>query len=144
LRSASVSAGYDRKLFKFFQTFYYTRAVTLLPSLAAFAEPGGKEAGTLRGSQWNPSVFVGDRESGLFAGASLFFDFENRRAIGTQPLISSIYSLGYAYDCCSLAVQYYTFNVGVRRENRLAFSFRLNGIGTVGTQDYGVGARGLR
>jgi len=144
LRSASVSAGYDRKLFKFFQTFYYTRAVTLMPSLAAFAGSDGKEAGTLRGSQWNPSLFLGDRDKGLFAGASLFFDFENRRQIGAQPLISSVYSLGYAYDCCSLAVQYYTFNVGVRRENRLAFSFRLNGIGTIGTQDYGVGPRELR
>jgi LPS-assembly protein len=144
LRSASVSAGYDRKLFKFFQTVYYTRAVTLMPSLVAFAGADGKEAGTLRGSQWNPSLFLGDRDKGVFAGASLFFDFENRRQAGAQPLISSVYSLGYAYDCCSLAVQYYTFNVGVRRENKLAFSFRLNGIGTIGTQDYGVGSRGLR
>jgi LPS-assembly protein len=144
LRAASLSAGYDRRLFKFFQTFYYTRAVTLMPSLAAFADSRGKEAGTLRGSQWNPSLFLGDRERGLFAGASLFFDFQNRREIGAQPLISSVYSAGYAYDCCSLAVQYYTFNVGVRRENRLAFSFRLNGIGTIGTQDYGVGRRELR
>jgi LPS-assembly protein len=144
LRSASVSAGYDRKLFKFFQTLYYTRAVTLMPSLVAFAGADGKEAGTLRGSQWNPSLFLGDRDKGVFAGASLFFDFENRRQAGAQPLISSVYSLGYAYDCCSLAVQYYTFNVGVRRENKLAFSFRLNGIGTIGTQDYGVGSRGLR
>lgn len=144
LRSASFSGGYDRKLFKFFQTFYYTRAVTLMPSLAAYANASGKETGTLRGSQWNPSIFLGDRDRGVFTGASLFFDFQNRRAIGAKPLISSVYSLGYAYDCCSLAVQYYTFNVGVRRENRLAFSFRLNGIGTIGTQDYGIGTRGLR
>lgn len=144
LRSASVSAGYDRRLIKFFQTFYYTRAVTLMPSLAAYADPNGKETGTLRGSQWNPSLFLGDRDKGFFTGASLFFDFQNRRSIGARPLISSVYSLGYAYDCCSLAVQYYTFNVGVRRENRLAFSFRLNGIGTIGTQDYGTGTRGLR
>jgi len=144
LRAASVSAGYDTKLLKLFQTFYYTRAVRLIPSLAAYSDSNGREAGTLRGSQWNPALFVGDRDSGLFAGASLFFDFQNRRAAGVQPLISSIYTLGYSYDCCSLAVQYYSFNVGVRRENRLAFSFKLNGIGTIGTQDFGIGTRELK
>lgn len=144
LRAAAVSAGYDTKLFKLFQTFYYTRAVRLIPALSSYANPNGRESGTLRGSQWNPALFVGDRDSGLFAGASLFFDFQNRRVSDVQPLISSIYTLGYSYDCCSLAVQYYGFNVGVRRESRLAFSFRLNGIGTIGTQDFGIGTRELK
>jgi hypothetical protein len=40
-----------------------------------------------------------------------------------------------------LALQYYTFNVGVRHENRVAFSFRLNGIGTFGTEQFGQGLR---
>jgi hypothetical protein len=40
-----------------------------------------------------------------------------------------------------VAIQFYTFNVGVRNENRLSFSFRLNGIGTVGTEQYGQGLR---
>ena len=58
-----------------------------------------------------------------------------------SPLISSLYTLGYAYDCCALAVQFYTFNVGVRNENRFVFSFRLNGIGSFGTEQYGQGLR---
>ena len=126
---------------KLFQTFYYTRAVSLVPSLAAYADPNGKEAGTLRGSQWSPSVFIGDRDRGLYGGASLFFDFENRRETRTSPMISSLYTLGYAYDCCSVAVQYYMFNVGVRRENRFVFSFKLNGIGAFGTEQFGQGLR---
>ncbi|MEP6947312.1 MAG: LPS assembly protein LptD [Acidobacteriota bacterium] len=141
LRSLSATIGYDTKLLKFFQTFYYTRAVTLMPSLAQYANPAGKEAGTLRGEQWSPSIFVGNREHGLYGGASLFFDFENRRAAKLTPLISSLYTLGYAYDCCSIAVQYYTFNVGVRQENRWSFSFRLNGIGAFGTEQFGQGLR---
>jgi hypothetical protein len=40
-----------------------------------------------------------------------------------------------------MAVQFYTFNVGVRNENRLVFSFRLNGIGSFGTEQYGQGLR---
>ncbi len=141
LRNISATIGYDTKLLKIFQTFYYTRAVDLAPSLQQFGNSFGKEAGTQRGSQWNPSVFLGDRNKGIFGGVSLFFDFQNRRATRGSPLISSLGTIGYAYDCCSLVVQHYTFNVGVRRENRFVFSFRLNGIGAFGTEQFGQGLR---
>ncbi len=141
VRDLSATVGYDTKLLKIFQTFYYTRAVTLAPSLQQFTNAAGKEAGTLRGSQWSPSIFLGDRDKGFYGGASLFFDFENRRALRFTPLISSLYTAGYAFDCCAVTAQYYTFNVGVRQENRFVFSFRLNGIGTFGTQQIGQGFR---
>lgn len=141
LRAVSATVGYDSPLVKFFQTFYYTRAVTLIPSLAQYSNPEGKEPGTLRGSQWSPSIFLGNRDRGLYGGTSLFFDFQNRRVARQTPLISSLFTLGYASDCCSAAVQFYTFNVGVRKENRLVFSFRLNGIGSFGTEQFGQGLR---
>ncbi len=141
LRAISATVGYDSSFLKLFQTFYYTRAITLIPSLAQYAAPGGKEAGTLRGSQWSPSLFVGNREHGLYGGASFFFDFENRRALGQSSRISTLYTVGYAYDCCSLSLQYYTFNVGVRKENKFVFAFRLKGIGSFGTEQYGQGLR---
>lgn len=141
LRAISATVGYEKPLLKIFQTFYYTRAVTLVPSLAQFTNAEGKEAGTLRGSQWSPAIFLGNRDKGLYGGTSLFFDFHNRRAASLSPLISSLYTLGYAYDCCALALQFYTFNVGVRNENRIIFSFRLNGIGSFGTEQYGQGMR---
>jgi LPS-assembly protein len=141
LRDISATVGYDTKFLKIFQTFYYTRAVTLIPSLQQFADANGKEAGTLRGSQFSPAVFIGNRDRGFYGGTSLFFDFENRRAGRNSPLISSLFTLGYAYDCCSVTAQYYTFNVGVRRENRFVFSFKLNGIGTFGTEQFGQGLR---
>lgn len=141
LRTVSATIGYDTPLVKFFQTFYYTRAIDLVPSLAQYADSKGKEPGTLRGSQWSPSVFVGNRDKGLYGGASVFFDFENRRATRLSPLISSLYTLGYSGDCCGMAIQYYTFNVGARNENRIVFSFRLNGIGTFGTEQFGQGLR---
>ena len=165
VRAISATVGYESPMLKIFQTFYYTRAVNLIPSLAATIPLGGvaaaaadgvalsgpdgipiipstvKEPGTLRGSQWSPSIFVGNRSKGLYAGASVFLDFENRRAARLSPLISSLYTVGYAYDCCSMAVQFYTFNVGARNENRLLFSFRLNGIGAFGTEQFGQGLR---
>jgi LPS-assembly protein len=141
LRDISATVGYDTPLVKIFQTFYYTRAVTLIPSLAQYATVAGKEPGTLRGSQWSPSVFLGNRQRGPFGGASIFFDFENRRASERSPMISSLFTAGYAFDCCAVTAQYYTFNVGARFENRLTFGFRLNGIGSVGTEQFGQGIR---
>ncbi len=137
LRAISTSFGVNKPLFQVFQSFYYTRAIHLLPSLAQFADARGNEPGTLRGSQWSPSVFLGNRESGLFGGASFFFDFQTRPGSGNRSLISSTVTLGYTWDCCAVTVQNYTFNVGVRQENRVVFSFRLNGIGTFGTEQIG-------
>jgi len=78
-----------------------------------------------------------NRESGLFGGASYFFDFQKRPGRENRSLISSTMTLGYSWDCCALTAQYSTFNVGLRKENRVVFAFRLNGIGTFGTEQIG-------
>ena len=137
IRALSTTFGINRPLVQAFQSFYYTRAVELVPSLAQFADARGKEPGTLRGSQWSPSIFLGNRERGLFGGASFFFDFQTRPGSNGRSLISSTVTVGYSWDCCAVTAQNYTFNVGVRQENRMVFSFRLNGIGTVGTEQIG-------
>ncbi|HKY28095.1 MAG TPA: LPS assembly protein LptD [Pyrinomonadaceae bacterium] len=137
LRALSTTFGINKPLIQAFQSFYFTRAIELIPSLAQFADARGVEPGTLRGSQWSPSIFLGDRERGLFGGTSFFFDFQTRPDRGNSSLISSTVTLGYTWDCCAVTAQNYTFNVGVRRENRVVFSFRLNGIGTFGTEQIG-------
>jgi len=137
LRAISTTFGINRALIQAFQTFYYTRAVELVPALAQFADARGQEPGTLRGSQWSPSAFLGNRERGLFGGASFFFDFQTRPGRGNNSLISSTVTVGYSWDCCAVTAQNYTFNVGLRKENRVVFSFRLNGIGTFGTEQIG-------
>jgi len=137
IRAFSTSFGINRPLIQAFQSFYYTRAVELVPGLAQFADARGKEPGTLRGSQWSPSVFVGDRERGLFGGASFFFDYQARPGKGNSSLINSTVTIGYSWDCCAVTAQNQTFNVGVRQEHGLLFSFRLNGIGTFGTEQIG-------
>jgi len=137
LRDLSVAFGLNRHLFQFYQSFYYTRAIILAPSLARFGAPTGVEPGTQNGSQWSPSVFLGNRDRGLFGGASVFFDFQNRPQGVPSSLVSSTVTLGYTWDCCAVTGQYYTFNVGLRKENRVVFAFRLNGIGTFGTEQLG-------
>jgi hypothetical protein len=53
LRAMAATAGYTRaNLVEAFATFYYTRAVELVPALRQYANPLGQEPGTLRGSQW--------------------------------------------------------------------------------------------
>ena len=140
-RDLSVTLGYNTQLLKIFQTFYYTRAIDLVPSLRRYSDPFGKEPGTIRGSQWSPTAFVGNQGRGFYGGASLFFDFQNRRALRASPLISSTLTLGYAFNCCAVNLQYSSFNVGLRNENRFIFSFRLNGIGAFGTEQFGQGLR---
>ncbi|HEY0546536.1 MAG TPA: LPS assembly protein LptD [Pyrinomonadaceae bacterium] len=137
LRDLAVSFGLNLPLIKAFQTFYYTRAIHLAPSLSPFRNLNKAEPGTLQGSQWSPSIFIGNTERGLFGGVSLFFDFQNRPGRGSSSLISSTVTLGYAFDCCAITIQNYTFNVGLRNENRFVFSFRLNGIGAFGTEQIG-------
>jgi LPS-assembly protein len=137
LRSLSTTFGLSKTLVKIFQSFYYTRAIELVPSLAKYADARGLEAGTLRGSQWSPSVFLGNTDRGLFGGASFFFDFQKRPGREDKSLISSTMTLGHTWDCCSVSAQLQTFNVGLRKENRVVFSFRLNGIGTFGTEQFG-------
>jgi LPS-assembly protein len=137
LRSLSTTFGVTRSLIEVFQSFYYTRAIELVPSLARFADARGFEAGTLRGSQWSPSVFLGNRERGLFGGASFFFDFQKRPGRGDSSLINSTITLGHSWDCCAVTTQFSTWNVGLRKENRVVFSFRLNGIGSFGTEQIG-------
>ncbi|MCU1264680.1 MAG: Organic solvent tolerance protein OstA [Acidobacteria bacterium] len=137
MRAMSATFGVNRSLVQAFQTFYYTRAIALVPNLAQYADARGKEAGTLRGSQWSPSIFIGDRAKGLYGGASFFFDFQDRPGKGNTSLISSTVTLGYSWDCCAVTAQNSTFNVGLRKENRLLFSFRLNGIGSFGTEQIG-------
>jgi len=137
MRSLSTTFGLTRSLVQIFQSFYYTRAIELVPSLARFADARGLEAGTLRGSQWSPSVFLGNRERGTFGGASFFFDFQKRPGRGDSSLISSTVTLGHSWDCCAVTAQFSSFNVGLRKENRVVFSFRLNGIGSFGTEQIG-------
>ena len=137
MRAISTTFGLTRSIVQVFQSFYYTRAIELSPGLIRFADARGLETGTVRGSQWSPAVFLGNRERGLFGGASFFFDFQKRPGRGDSSLISSTVTLGHSWDCCAVASQFSSFNVGLRKENRVVFSFRLNGIGSFGTEQFG-------
>ncbi len=141
MRALSTTFGLSRSTIQIFQSFYYTRAIELGPDQVSLADARGFEPGTVRGSQWSPSVFLGNRDRGFFGGASFFFDFQKRPGRGDSSLISSTVTLGHAWDCCAATVQFSSFNVGLRKENRVVFAFRLNGIGSFGTEQIGQRSR---
>ena len=124
LRAISTTFGINRPLVQAFQSFYYTRAIELVPSLAQFADARGNEPGTLRGSQWGPSVFLGDRERGLFGGTYFLFRLSERDR-ARETVRSSVQQLRSAIAGIVVRsrLQNYTFNVGVRKENRLRLQF---------------------
>ncbi len=141
VRSVSTTFGLSKSVVQIFQSFYYTRAIELLGGLSQFADSRGFEAGTLRGSQWGPSAFIGNRDKGFYGGASFFFDFQKRPGRGDSSLINSTITMGHSWDCCAVTAQFASWNVGLRKENRVVFSFRLNGIGTFGTEQIGQHSR---
>ena len=52
--------------FRCFRVFITRGRSSLSPDLARFADPRGFEAGTVRGSQWSPAVFLGQSRPGIF------------------------------------------------------------------------------
>src|SRR5689334_8786063 len=65
IRALATTFGLKKKIYEVFQSFYYTRAIEVAPELA---DARGFEAGTVRGSQWSPSAFIGNRDRGFYGG----------------------------------------------------------------------------
>jgi len=122
VRNASVTGGIRTQRFSFSQTWYVARQVRL-------------DRGTFPANLYQSSVFLGNPQRGPFVGFDVIYDFTNRVLDGKPSsgrLVSSTIGFGYAFDCCTFQVQNTTFKIGLRSENRLAFSLTLNGIGSFG------------
>jgi hypothetical protein len=75
------------------------------------------------------------------AATSFFFDFQKRPDSGDSSLIQLDRHAGLQLGLLRGDGQFSSFNVGLRKENRVVFSFRLNGIGAFGTEQIGQRAR---
>ncbi len=67
-----------------------------------------------------------ERDLGLSFGATLSYSIRNR------SLLNSSSRVNYAWNCCSVALEFQQFDLGLRTESRLSFSFSLKGIGSFG------------
>ncbi len=118
------------------QNWYYTRRI----AVDKFREETIFDPSTLPGNQFDFSGFVGNPARGPYGGFSVIYDLRDKDFSGMardRRLIALTSSVGWAWDCCSLQIQSFTFNAGQRNESRYIFSFTLKGIGTFGTENIG-------
>jgi hypothetical protein len=83
LRAMSATFGLNRSLVEAFSTFYYTRAVELVPSLRSMQRRRHRTGQPARIAV-ESALFLGNREKGLFGGLSLFFDFQKHPFAGSN------------------------------------------------------------
>jgi LPS-assembly protein len=133
LREVIFGGGLIRGRVNLSNNWYYTRRVKLDERRYGIPE----DPSSLPGNQTDIAAFWGNPLRGLYVGSSLVYDFRPKEVFGGRKLIFLQTVGGYAWDCCSLQVQRFTFNAGARNENRYIFSFTLKGIGTFGTNTIG-------
>jgi LPS-assembly protein len=84
------------------------------------------DQGTFNSNQIQGQVGWGRLDSGLSLSVTISYDIFSSR------LLNSHTRLMYFWDCCGVALDYQKYDVGIRSENRLTFSFSLKGIGSFG------------
>ncbi len=82
--------------------------------------------GTFESNQIQGQFGWGRLDRGLSLSVTISYDIFSSR------LLNSHTRLMYFWDCCGVALDYQKYDVGIRSENRLTFSFSLKGIGSFG------------
>ena len=84
------------------------------------------DQGTFNSNQIQGQFGWGRLDRGLSLSVTISYDIFSSR------LLNSHTRLMYFWDCCGVALDYQKYDVGIRSENRLTFSFSLKGIGSFG------------
>jgi LPS-assembly protein len=141
VRGFGFTGGIYRQRFQLSQTWYYSQQLML--------KNGQPEPGTFDGNLTSTNLELGDPNRGLHGGVSVGFDFA--RAINQtnlrnerRGLIFTSFTLGYAFRCAALQLNYSSVNLGVASAGRLTFSFSLRGLGTFGNQQFNPNISGAR
>lgn len=145
IKDVALTAGARGQTWSVNQTYYFNRR------FRAFR--GRVEPGTYSGNQWITAFDLGDVKRGLYGGTRLNIDFTDRvdesnpeEELSEGRLLNTRSYLGYAWDCCSVQLNYDTFNLpsGLRRESRVYFTFSLAGLGSIGNESIGQPAQTRR
>jgi LPS-assembly protein len=111
LRDASVSAQWQQEKLFIAGTYFKTNAF---------------EAGDFNANHIQSQIGYGLLDRGFSASLTVSYDLR------TRTLLNSNSRLNYAWNCCGIALQYQQFDLGLRIESRITFSFSLKGIGNFG------------
>ena len=112
VRSFSLSGFLHRDVFSLGTAYFLTQKL----------EPGSFESNQVQGF-----VQVGNSQRGLSLSGIFSFDAQTSRFLNSRTRIN------YFWDCCGVALEWEGFNVGLRQERQIRFSFFLKGIGAFGT-----------
>ncbi|HEY3129454.1 MAG TPA: LPS assembly protein LptD [Acidobacteriota bacterium] len=85
------------------------------------------DASSFTSHQAQAIVIYGKQWTGLSVSAILNYDIQR------SALLNSITRVNYFWDCCGISLEYLQFNVNLRNESQLRFSFFLKGLGAFGT-----------
>ncbi len=113
-RSFSMTGFFGKPLFSFGTSYFITQRM-------------GQEAGTFDSNQLQAYLYVGNQAKGLSGSTSFSYDAAASR------FQNSLSRINYICDCCGVSVEMQAFNLGVRQERQIRFSFFLKGIGAFGT-----------
>jgi LPS-assembly protein len=110
-RSASLSTLWQQGKFSLSGTYFKNRSL----------EPGMFSANHVQGQ-----IGYGSPARGLSTSVAISYDLR------TSQLLNSNTRLDYIWDCCGVSLEFNQFDLGLRTESRLSFSFMLKGIGSFG------------
>ncbi len=126
--SYDIRADYDPKLRRLRDTsvsaHWYQDGIAIS---GTYFKSHALEPGTLESHHVQGQAGFGSVNRGL--SGSVTFSYNIR----TSNLLNSHSRLNYAWDCCGVSLQFQQFDLGLRTESRLSFSFSLKGIGSFGT-----------
>ncbi len=111
LRDASLSAYWQKGRIYAAGTYFKVQAL---------------EPGTFDSHQIQGQFGYGSPLHGFSASLALSYN------IYTSTLLTSHSRVNYMWDCCGLAMEFQQFDLGLRTETRINFSFTLKGIGSFG------------
>jgi LPS-assembly protein len=111
-RNGSVSTLWDQGKFRLSGTYFRILAL---------------EAGMPASNHIQGQIGYGRPERGLSSSLTVSYNLR------TGQLLNSNTRVSYVWDCCGLGVEYNQFDLGLRTESRISFSFTLKGIGSFGS-----------
>lgn len=111
-RNFSITGFVERDFLSFATTYFLTSEL---------------EEGLPKSNQLQGRIGIGNFTRGFSAATMFSYDASSRR------FLNYLTRVNYFWDCCGISLEFQGFDVSVRSERQLGFSFFLKGIGTFGT-----------
>jgi len=110
-RDASLSMYWQKDKLYAAGTYFKTQAL----------EPGSFDSHHVQGQ-----VGYGMPQRGFSASMTISYNIRSARLLNSHSRVN------YMWDCCGLSMEFQQFDLGLRTESRINFSFTLKGIGSFG------------